>query len=229
MCSYMNKKGFSLLEMLLATVVGGIVLAGAYASYSLIAKQYKRITTTSELQSAGVPAIDIVSRDIRMAGHAAIDPATLNPVMGSIADPIIITDSGDACCDSISVIYDQDNVTRVRISYSTVTSANDSTTNTLLRDVDQYDPVAGSWANISSNSVVVDYVEDFQLVGSQDSILGYPQLVDISVVLRSRGAINKAVNYTKEPFEPGEYNYNFNDNFHRENFYSTVPILNLKV
>ena len=95
----------TLVEMLVATAVGAIVIAGAYASYILVANQYDKIKDVADMQGSGRGVMRIMERDIRMAGFTWRDNQA-KVIYGSIAAPVTVADSGNSCCDSISVVYD---------------------------------------------------------------------------------------------------------------------------
>lgn len=223
-------KGYSMLELILASAIGGVIIAGGYTSYVVISKQYQRISAFSEVQQAGIPTVRIISRDLRMAGRVAMD-TNVDPVYGSIATPVSITDSGDACCDSLTIIYDKDstvNPQRCQITYSVQPRTNPArnalymTVTTLFSDVG--DPCLGD----GSTSLVTDYVDDIQFVGSDNNISGNPQIVDMSLIQRSRSILNNTQTYTRPAQTIGNYNFSFTDNFHRDEFTATINIKNLR-
>jgi len=224
------RKGYSMLELILASAIGGVIIAGGYTSYVIIAKQYQRLSSFSEVQQAGIPTVRIISRDLRMAGRVAMD-TNVEPVYGAITTPIAITDSGYACCDSITIIYDRDstvNPQRCQITYSIQPRTNPTrnalymTVTTLLSDVG--DACTGDGAT----SLVTDYVDDIQFVGSDNNTSGNPQIVDMSLIQRSRSVLNSTQTYTRPAQTIGNYNFSFTDNFHRDEFSTTINIKNLR-
>ena len=101
-----NKKAFTLVEMLVALAVSSIIIAATYASYELIQKQYKRNIDIAEMHTSGRSIMQILEREIRMAGYEFRD-ANGTMTYGGIVGGLAITDSGDACCDEITIIYDE--------------------------------------------------------------------------------------------------------------------------
>ena len=101
-----NKKAFTLVEMLVALAVSAIIVAATYASYELIQKQYKKNIDVIEMHSSGRSIMQVLEREIRMAGYEFRDG---NGVMtyGNIIGPLIIKDSGNKCCDEVTIIYDE--------------------------------------------------------------------------------------------------------------------------
>ncbi len=213
-----------MLEMLLATAVGGVVLAGAYSSYIVISKQNERVRAFAEVQQAGMPTIQLIARDLRMAGREALD-SDLDSVFGTITTPITITDSGDACCDTVEIIYDKSSTERRKVTYYTGARTNPTRT-ALYMDIDLWD--GASWDSSVSQSLVSDYVDDFQLEGSDDDANGNPMIVDVAVVLRSKSSLGVDTEYTRPDQVIGNYNFDFNDKYHRDVFTMTVNIKNLR-
>lgn len=221
-----NSRGYSMLELLLASAVGGIVLAGAYASYTIVGQQQYRVSAMSEVQSAGMPTVRLIARDLRMAGRVAMD-ANLDPVFGIISTPITITDSGDACCDSIEIIYDKDSTERRRITYDIQARTNPDR-NAMYMDIDLWDDASSSWTSDISDALVTDYVEDFQVEGSDLNSDGNPMIVDIALILRSKSSLSKSNLYERPDQIIGNYDFSFNDNIYRDEFTMTVNIKNLR-
>jgi prepilin-type N-terminal cleavage/methylation domain-containing protein len=231
--------GYSLLEMLLAAAVGSIVLAGSYTSFVIIANQYQRVSAFSEVQAMGIPTIKLLQRDLRMAGRIFMDD-DIEPVYGSIATPVTITDSGNACCDSISIIYDRDDSTdplniksqRCQLDYTVSSRTTNSVTrNALYLTVTTLftsDAVAYNCTGDGATTLVADYIDDLQFVGSDLDSNGNPMIVDVSMIVHSKNKMAKTVAYTKPTETIGNYSFTANDNYHRDEFTATVNIRNLR-
>jgi prepilin-type N-terminal cleavage/methylation domain-containing protein len=101
-----NKKAFTLVEMLVALAVSSIIIAATFASFELIQKQYKKNIDVAELHTSGRAIMSILEREIRMAGYEFRDGNGLM-TYGSITEPIEIIDSGNKCCDEVTIIYDE--------------------------------------------------------------------------------------------------------------------------
>ena len=177
-----NKKAFTLVEMLVALAVSAIIISATYASFELIQKQYKKNIDVTQLHTSGRAVMQILEREIRMAGYEFRDG---NGVMtyGDIVGPIVITDSGNKCCDEVTIIYDEvtDNLNAQGVVTSSIvdriktrfwTEAHSSskrgsrfrlykrrtilgTNNALLAT-----PIIGS------KEVMADYIEDLQLINT---------------------------------------------------------------
>ncbi len=217
-----SEAGYTLVELLLAVFVGSIVLAGAYASYAVVAAQYTRNSGVSDIRDFAIPTISLLSRDIRMAGFRAVD-SNIESVYGRIDPAVEITDVAGACCDTISVTYDKAEDERYRTTYF-VSARFDR--NALFMNIQQWD--GSAWTMITQDAIVADYIEDFQVEGSQNNSTGQPTMVDFSLVFRSRNKTKTPVTFTKSDYASGNYNsYSITDNYIREEFDTSVRLRNL--
>ena len=193
-----NKKAFTLVEMLVALAVSAIIISATYASFELIQKQYKKNIDVTQLHTSGRSIMQVLEREVRMAGYEFRDG---NGVMtyGDIVGPIVITDSGNKCCDEVTIIYDEvtDNLNAQGVVTSSIvdriktrfwTEAHSSskrgsrfrlykrrtilgTNNALLAS-----PITGS------KEVMADYIEDLQLINTSGkefiyAVSGSPAMV----------------------------------------------------
>ena len=193
-----NKKAFTLVEMLVALAVSAVIISATYASFELIQKQYKKNIDVTQLHTSGRSIMQVLEREVRMAGYEFRDG---NGVMtyGDIVGPIVITDSGNKCCDEVTIIYDEvtDNLNAQGVVTSSIvdriktrfwTEAHSSskrgsrfrlykrrtilgTNNALLAS-----PITGS------KEVMADYIEDLQLINTSGkefiyAVSGSPAMV----------------------------------------------------
>ena len=63
-----RQKGFSLIEVLIALVIAMIVIAGVYRAFSVQQKNFVIQEQVSEVQQSVRTVMDLIARDIRMAG-----------------------------------------------------------------------------------------------------------------------------------------------------------------
>lgn len=227
-------QGYSLLELMLAMAVGSIILAGTYTANVIVAKQYERISSFVQVQEMAIPSLRIIARDVRMAGYVALD-ATVSSTYGTITTPISITDSGNACCDSIAIIYDTTTTNRIRITYSVsqrtaaiVSPVAIPAKNALYRQVETWNSGSSTWSVTTANSLVADYIEDLQFVGSDLDTNSNPRIVDMFMLFRSKSLLPANVTYTKPVQTVGDFNYNITDMYHRDEFSATINIKNLR-
>ena len=101
-----NKKAFTLVEMLVALAVSAAIVSATYASFELIKTQYKKNIDVTQLHTSGRAIMQVLEREIRMAGYEFRDDKGLM-TYGKIVGPIVITDSGNKCCDEVTIIYDE--------------------------------------------------------------------------------------------------------------------------
>ena len=64
-----NQKGMSLVEILVAIVVSTIVISAAYASYSVISKNYEFQKDMKYMSQTARAVVKMIARDVRMAGY----------------------------------------------------------------------------------------------------------------------------------------------------------------
>jgi len=63
-----NKKAFTLIELLLALAISGVVMAGVYSAYYSQQKSYITQEQVAAMQQNLRAAMYIIQREIRMAG-----------------------------------------------------------------------------------------------------------------------------------------------------------------
>lgn len=219
-----NIAGYSMLELILAMFTGAIVLAGVYASYLAVADQYEKNSATSEIRDFAMPTIKFITRDLRMAGFRSVN-SSIESTYGRIDNPVTITDTGTAsCCDSLSIIYDRDFTTRLRITYFVMQRTNPAR-GALYMDVEAYD--GSAWIIQTNDAIVTDYVEDFQVVGSNLNSLGQPRLVNFNLIFRSRDKVKTTQAFTKSAYGSGNFIFTANDNYIRDEFETSVMLRNI--
>lgn len=219
-----REAGYSMVELLLAVFVGSIVLAGGYASYAVIAAQYQRNSGVSDIRDFAVPTIKIINRDLRMAGYRAVDN-NIESTFGRINPPITITNAANVCCDSFFVVYDKSLTSRIRVTYY-VAARTSPSRNALFMDIAQWNGT--TWVNQTTGAIVADYVEDFQIEGSQNNTSGFPTFIDYNLVFTSRNKTPTTNAFTKSSYASGDHDgYSVTDNYQREEFESSVRLRNL--
>ena len=174
-----NKTAFTLVEMIVAMAVSAIIIAATYASYDIVKTQYKKNLDVAEMHQSGRGIMQMIERDIRMAGFNYIDKDA-KTTYGPISKPLIIKDSGNNCCDEVTVIYDyvedvldwkgklvSSSVNRIRIHYWT--EAYTSKKGDRYRLYKQKDILGKNNALLDKpingiKEVMADYIEDLQFV-----------------------------------------------------------------
>ncbi len=105
---FFNERGVTLIELLIVLVLSGLVVAGVYRLFIAQSKAYTVQDQVVEVQQGVRSAMEIILRDLRMAGFDS-DSLTSNI---SIANPIIPGDH------SVTVNYEYDDTHRHEITYS---------------------------------------------------------------------------------------------------------------
>lgn len=101
-----EKTGFTMVELLVALSISAILVAGAYRTFSSQQKVYEVQSDVMEMQQSVRVAMDILTRDIRMAGF--------NSTV-ALSNPIAINPMGEGIrrgTDSIAVQYQYNGVER---------------------------------------------------------------------------------------------------------------------
>jgi len=104
----LNKKGITLIELLVALIISAAVIAGIYRVFVAQTRAYTVQEQVVEVQQGTRSAMEILLRDLRMAGFDSDDGGSKI----SIANPVV---AGDR---SITVSYEYDYTTQHIITYS---------------------------------------------------------------------------------------------------------------
>lgn len=105
-----KEKGFSLIELMIALALSGIIIGAIYNLYLKQSKSYVIQDQVAEMQQNGRVAIDMIVRDIRMAGFRG------NPPNAGVTTPISPTNSSTAP-DSITIQYDDGSGSVTTVTY----------------------------------------------------------------------------------------------------------------
>jgi len=168
-----SKQAFTLVEMLVALAVSSIIIIASYASYDLVATQYRKNLDIADMHTSGRAIMRIIERDIRMAGFEYRDKDA-KVTYGTISSPLNIKDSGNKCCDEVTVIYDyfdeeSKKAERIRIRYwAEPHTSNKGSRHRLYKQKDilgQNKKILAK-PKLGTKDVMADYIEDFQLTGT---------------------------------------------------------------
>ena len=164
-------KAFTLVEMLVALAVSSIILIASYASYDLVATQYRKNLDIANMHTSGRAIMRIIERDIRMAGFEYRDKDA-KVTYGTISNPLTIKDSGNKCCDEVTVIYDyydeeSKKAERIRIRYwAEPHTSNKGSRHRLYKQKDilgQNKKILAK-PKLGTKDVMADYIEDLQII-----------------------------------------------------------------
>jgi len=163
-----GNKGFSLVELLIGLAIGSIVIGGVYASYQVVQNQYEKLSAKAEMHQIGRVSMEVLARDIRMAGYTHRGSTGAYQFGAISQDPLQIDGDGRG----IKIIYDyQDPATnaveRRRITYRANNYSNNKGSRfRLYKTVDILSPSARS----GSPQIFTDYLDDFYLSQGGDGI-----------------------------------------------------------
>ena len=103
---YMNKNelGFTLIEIMIALAIAGILLVSIYNLYISQSRTYTVQEQVSDMQQNARIAMDIVSRHIRMAGFGQPSWTTINGTSGITYEGINVTDGGTGNPDTLTIV-----------------------------------------------------------------------------------------------------------------------------
>ena len=86
--SAFNKKGITLIELLVALAISAIVLAGVYQLFISQTRTYAKQDQVVEVQQSVRTAMEILSRDLRMVGFDDDNPTSTISIPISIVTPV---------------------------------------------------------------------------------------------------------------------------------------------
>ncbi|MFH2035451.1 MAG: prepilin-type N-terminal cleavage/methylation domain-containing protein [Candidatus Zixiibacteriota bacterium] len=92
-----NENGLSMIEVLIALILGSLVLGAVFHAYIIQSKNWNIQTEITDMQQNARAAINEIARQVRMAGHEL--PLGINPIIAVNTDPdtIVINYSADGC------------------------------------------------------------------------------------------------------------------------------------
>ena len=143
-----NKKGLSLIELLVALAICGIVVAGAYRFFITQTRAYAVQDQLIEAQQNVRLAMEILLTDLRMAGY---DDDSMKSTV-TITDPIV----APLRDDSLTLSFEYYDKTTLQFQKHTVTYRRELNPSRLIRQL-TIDEVAGS------PDVLLENVNDFKL------------------------------------------------------------------
>ena len=130
---FKNNKGLTLVEILVASVIGSITVAAIYFSFGIFSNTYLGIVSKVQVSRDIRNALTLVTKDVRLAGYTSKIPTqgsgvTFAPYSTLPNKMIIEKNKGynknsnsyetSSSADLLEVIYDQDRNTRVKVSYA---------------------------------------------------------------------------------------------------------------
>lgn len=212
-----KQSGYTLVELLVGMAISSIAIAGIYATYSVVKHQYDRTDAKLNLHNSGRAALQILTRDIRMAGYEhRNDQGVL--VYGPIGqNPLTISSSGK----EISIIYDYElprsktTIERRKVTYKAESFNNNKGTRYQLnRTIEVMQP-----SYKKSQGLFADYVDDIAFTKTDD-------VVNVELLMRSKDEQVGARKFTpKSYFDTGTSKI---DGYEREVFATSVLPRNIQ-
>jgi len=206
-----NKKAFTLVEMLVALAVSAVIVSATYASFELIKTQYKKNIDVTQLHTSGRAIMQVLEREIRMAGYEFRDDKGLM-TYGKIIGPLAINDSGNQCCDEVIIIYDE--VTDILNAQGVVTSSVVDRIKTRFWTEAHFSSKRGSrfrlykrrtilgtnnailaTPRVGAKEVMADYIEDLQLnfVLNTSLFVGINGSSNVKIINSKTGAVKGSI------------------------------------
>ena len=152
--------GFTLVETLVAIVIGVISVAALFYSYQFFAKSYQGILDKASISRSGRDALTMIAKDLRNAGYKDVN---YTPLFDRWIEQ---RDSEDfAGADFLAIYYNTSPNDRVRIYYRVRKYRDDKNSEDmyLSRDVVE-NPNTADEESLLPNEIIVPYVTDFQVV-----------------------------------------------------------------
>jgi len=232
------RSAYTLTELMVATAVGSIVMAMAFSSFSLINKQYQKYLDLSNLHHNASQVLNIITRDLRMAGYQDLD--TVN---GSIEQAIITdNDKSDRGSDAITVTYDTDTTNRIKVSYHLLPCIDTKE----CTEEGRYRLYKSKWSKANGrwntdpdyeDQAIADYVDDLQFQYNMSNGLDKGTInsdeikdlrsIDVSILLRTSRKHEKDKSDYKHELEDNKVD--LDGGYIRENFYTTAFTRNLEL
>jgi prepilin-type N-terminal cleavage/methylation domain-containing protein len=190
-----NNKGLTLIEILVAFVIGSVMMIAVYSSYTIFAKSYLAIIEKMNVNKSLRNSMSAILRDIRAAGFIDINTSFAK----TISNVITFADGGASNSDVINIIYDLDRTQRIQVTYKLNKNV-DNLTNNLSKTIkvctDSNCTGAAGPTSIPE-TIVANFVEDLQFLFYNQS--GYPltsisdpsqiKYIEVNLIIRSANEI----------------------------------------
>ena len=237
-----TNKAFTLIETLIATVIGMIAITAMYFAYQYFNNSYESITNRAAMSEAGRNSLSVIAKDLKNAGYK-----NLNYSRSAWDRKIEVKNNYNSLGgDYLRVWYNPDQSTRTQVEYyiektgSQINLVKQSIENPVVDPKKAYCERYRTQKNCKP-MIIVENVTDFQVVlrdvngteltsvglSSTDSKANQDKVhtAEIYVTVRSANELYKTNKVTKI------LNHNFslqkNDQYHRETFFLSVYLRNL--
>jgi len=238
----LKNKAFTLIETLVALVIGMIAIGAMYFAYQYFNNTYQSITDRAAMSEAGRNSLSLIAKDLRNAGYKNI-----NYSRSAWDRKIEVKNNYNSRgADYLSIWFNSDQNTRIQTEYYIEQTGSQTNLVKQLIENPVVDPKKAYCERYSNQinckpMVIVENVTDFQVVlrdntgveltsvglSSAEAIANQDKVhtAEIYVTVRSPNELYKTSKTTKI------LNHNFslqkNDQYHRETFYLSVYLRNL--
>ena len=237
-----ENKAFTLIETMIALVIGMIAIGAMYFSYQYFNNAHQSITDRANISELGRNSLSMIAKDLKNAGYKNI-----NYSRSAWDKKIEVKNNYNSQgADYLRIWYNSDQSTRMQAEYYIVKTGDQTNLVKKLIENPQFEnrQVYCERSDTQKNCkplVIVENVTDFQVVlkdinggelttvglSSADAIANQDKVhtAEIYVTVRSANELYKANKITKI------LNHNFslqkNDQYHRETFFLSVYLRNL--
>ena len=237
-----KNKAFTLIETMVALVIGMIAIGAMYFSYQYFNNAHQSITDRAKISELGRNTLSMIAKDLKNAGYKNI-----NYSRSAWDRKIEVKNNYNSQgADYLRIWYNSDQSTRMQAEYYIVKTGDKTNLVKKLIENPQFEnrQVYCERSDTQKNCeplVIVENVTDFQVVlkdinggeltavglSSADAIANQDKVhtAEIYVTVRSANELYKANKITKI------LNHNFslqkNDQYHRETFFLSVYLRNL--
>ena len=237
-----ENKAFTLIETMVALVIGMIAIGAMYFSYQYFNNAHQSITDRANISELGRNSLSMIAKDLKNAGYKNI-----NYSRSTWDKKIEVKNNYNGQgADYLRIWYNSDQSTRLQAEYYIVKTGDQTNLVKKLIENPQFEnrQVYCERSDTQKNCkplVIVENVTDFQVVlkdinggelttvglSSADAIANQDKVhtAEIYVTVRSANELYKANKTTKI------LNHNFslqkNDQYHRETFFLSVYLRNL--
>ena len=238
----LKNKAFTLIETLVALVIGMIAIGAMYFAYQYFNNTYQSITDRAAMSEAGRNSLSLIAKDLKNAGYKDI-----NYSRSAWDRKIEVKNNYNSRgADYLSIWFNSDQNTRIQSEYYIEQTGSQTNLVKQLIENPVVDPKKAYCERYSNQRnckpmVIVENVTDFQVVlrdstgneltsvglSSAEAIANQDKVhtAEIYVTVRSPNELYKTSKTTKI------LNHNFtlqkNDQYHRETFYLSVYLRNL--
>lgn len=234
-----NQKGFTLIEMMMALVIGAMITAATYATYSFQQKVYYTQDQVAEMQQNIRAALYIIIEEIQMAGYDPEGSGNFG-ITSALAGRLQLTEDEDA-----DGIFDPEEKRDIGFT-SAVSSEHrdvdgngipDLSTNGVPNAVNLSIQEYSTFGNLGGYQAIAENIQAVEFLyldsaGTNLALtlpidLGAIRSVQITILARAKRSDPKFINSMTYTTPSGQNWGPYNDNFRRRLLTTTIKCRNL--